>query len=279
MDKISSCLGVLRSIGFTEYQATVLMHLYALGTAKATDIVRSSGVPQAKIYFILQELADFRLIRLINTKPTTYAAIEPTEGLENYKEVIRGQRERDLALIDQAKQGSGRVLRELYGEGLRNRPEQEFLEIVRIGLPSESATRAIYRMAKREISVVSRAFEYLPCLGDDVAMAVDRGVLIRVLLLHRSLLRKEQRPLHRQVVQSLAILGVETRFSRGKLPMRFTLVDPDEDYVEGACVFAVEEKNMPLSIRRAVYSKNPSLSFALKQYFDFLWKASAPAKR
>ena len=56
---------VFRNLGLSEYQARVLAYSYVLGKSKATDLSKASNVPKAKIYSILEELCEFRLMKKI----------------------------------------------------------------------------------------------------------------------------------------------------------------------------------------------------------------------
>ncbi|MFW6109717.1 MAG: helix-turn-helix domain-containing protein, partial [archaeon] len=52
----------LTNMGLNEYQASALAHLMYLGETKATILSKASGVPNARIYGVLDELSQKGLI-------------------------------------------------------------------------------------------------------------------------------------------------------------------------------------------------------------------------
>ena len=69
----------LSNMGLNEYQASALAHLIYLGETKATTISKSSGVPNARIYGILDELSQKGLIIIRPGRPALYAPLSPQE--------------------------------------------------------------------------------------------------------------------------------------------------------------------------------------------------------
>jgi hypothetical protein len=64
----------------------------------------------------------------------------------------------------------------------------------------------------------------------------------------------------------------EVRFSQVTLPLRGSVVDPSYDYKTGKAIFLVEERGVPLTLRDAAITENPSLVAGMKRYFDLIWK-------
>lgn len=271
--EIDDVTDTLQELGLGKYQSTVLAHLYALGKSKASDIAKASGVPKARIYAVLQELCTLRLAKQIGTKPLQIEPITPEIGLENLKIARKIQFEKDIKVISDIGESKLRVLNSLYEKSLSTEVEEEFLEIITVGTASEIETRKLYQKAQKEIHVVSRAFEYLPKVRDSLEPQLER-VLLKVILLHEQFLSPKDLVIQHQMREILQGLGAEVRISVGKLPIRFTVIDPSFNYDTGAVLFLVEEEAVPVFMRFAVLSENPSLAAGFKQYFDLLWNES-----
>lgn len=271
--EIDDVKDTLRELGLGKYQSTVLAHLYALGKSKASDIAKASGVPKARIYAVLQELCALRLAKQIGTKPLQIEPILPEIGLENLKIAREMQFQKDVRVISDIAASKLTVLNSLYEKSLSTEVEEEFLEIITVGTASEIETRKLYQKAQKEIDVVSRAFEYLPKVRDSLEPQLER-VSLNVILLHGKYLSAKDLVIQNQMKEILLGMGADVRISPGKLPIRFTVIDPSFAYDGGAVLFLVEEEAVPVFMRFAVLSENPSLAAGFKQYFDLLWNES-----
>jgi len=65
--KISQVKFLLMNMGLNDYQASALSHLLYLGETKAMTLSKASGVPNARIYGVLDELSQrgFITVRLL----------------------------------------------------------------------------------------------------------------------------------------------------------------------------------------------------------------------
>jgi sugar-specific transcriptional regulator TrmB len=264
----------LKDLGLGKYQSRVLAYLYALGKSKAPEISKASGVPRAKIYAVLQELCILRLTRQTGTKPLQFEPIDPQTGLENLKIAKKEQFQKDIKAISDIAASRLDLLYNLYEKSLSTETEEEFLEILTVGTASEIETRKLYQEAQKEINVISRAFEYLPKVKDNLEPQLQRGVFLKVILLNSKYLSEKDLNTQIQMRDMLLKMGADVRISPDKLPIRFTLIDPSFDYDRGAVLFMVEEESIPVFMRFAVLSENHSLAAGFKQYFDLLWKES-----
>lgn len=88
---------VLRSMAscyLNEYQSKVCFTLLVTGRSKAVDVSRRSGVPQSKIYFVLESLEDRGLVKVDGT-PKWYT---PTDFSKFLRRVVRSK-ESEIASI------------------------------------------------------------------------------------------------------------------------------------------------------------------------------------
>lgn len=270
--EIVSVQKTLQELGLGKYQSAVLAHLYTLGKSKVSEISKASQVPKSKIYQVLEDLCDIRLVKQTGTNPLQFEPIEPTTAVKNLKIARKIQFKRDIDTIEDIADSKLDGLQSMYEKSQTTEVEEEFLEIITVGTASEIETRKLYQKAEHEINVVSRAFEYLPKVKDSLNMS--DGVTLKVILLNSSYLSKKDLITQTQMKTMLEGVGAEVRISPGKLPIRFTVIDPSFEYEKGAVLFLVEEEVIPVFLRFAVLSENHSLAAGFKQYFDLLWEKS-----
>jgi sugar-specific transcriptional regulator TrmB len=95
-------LQTLQHFGLSEYEAKVYVALVSLGPAKAGAISREAGVPQSKIYDILDGLARMQLVEVFEGRPKEFKAIAPETILKNFvkdkEEEFKSLRERALTI-------------------------------------------------------------------------------------------------------------------------------------------------------------------------------------
>ena len=80
---------VLKSLGFTKYEALVYIALLGMEGATATEIHGFSRVPRASVYPVLDRLVEKNLVTVSNTTPKRFSAVPPGEGIENLLSRIR----------------------------------------------------------------------------------------------------------------------------------------------------------------------------------------------
>src|SRR4030067_1614035 len=78
--------GILRELGFSDYEIKVYITLLQYETLKGKDISEKSRVPNGRTYNILEKLEKKGLISIIPVKPKTFKIIKPETALKNYIE-------------------------------------------------------------------------------------------------------------------------------------------------------------------------------------------------
>src|SRR2546428_2034964 len=71
--------GTLRDVGFSSSAAEAFCALIRVREATAGDLVRKTGIPDSKIYYALDELAEKDLVEVQAGKPKTYRVVPPKE--------------------------------------------------------------------------------------------------------------------------------------------------------------------------------------------------------
>ncbi len=83
----------LKKLGLTGYEAQAYLALLKLGDAGADEIASAAKIPMGRIYNVLSNLEEYRLIRAQDTRPRKYACVEPASAMErllkNKQEVLK----------------------------------------------------------------------------------------------------------------------------------------------------------------------------------------------
>ncbi len=263
---------ILEELGMSRYQAKALLALMKHGEAKASDVSELSGVPRAKIYAVLDQLADLGYVDKIPGRPVRFRAKKPAEILERLKYNTLSEYSRRLSMLEQVEKDLTESLMRMYSPAeVRSR---ELIRVVSVGEPSERETKILYSESKREINIISKSFEYYPKVRDDLVEATKRGVKVKVLLLGREFLEERSEAIQKEIMRLIRsdIDDVEIRISKTILPLRGSIIDPSYDYRTGKAIFVVEDPETPLYLRDAAVTENPSLVAGMKKYFDLIWE-------
>ncbi len=263
---------LLSRLELKEYEATALAGLLRLGRTTAPNLAEATEIPQARIYGVLDQLADLDYVKIVPGRPKEYIPRSPEQILERADE-NRYQKYREYSeQLDEMRDDFLSTLQPVYDQegGLRT---GELFYVVDVGEPSERETRELYSEAEHRIDVVTKSLEYLPEIESAFANVVDRDVDVRVLLLHPRHLSDNDREIQSEVVDRVRdeYPTVSMRYSEERLPLRGTLVDPSMDYESGMAIFLVEENNVPLNMRQAAVTENGSLVAGMMRYFDMIW--------
>lgn len=266
-------IDLLKDLGLKEYQAKSLAYLLELGESKAPELSSVSGVPKARIYGVLEDLADRGLIEVKPGRPTRYLPKSPDEIVER---MIHNRRREFEEEVERMKSKEGELkskFQPLY-ESSAKEVRKPLLKTVSVGEPSERETELMYREAEEEIDIATKSMEWLPEVKGTLKGAIDRGVEVKVLFLSKRLLEDENLPVQRESIETLRkeLPGIQIRFSEFLLPLRGSIVDPSYNYTSGRAIFLVEEKGVPLELRDAAITENPSLVAGMKRYFDLIWE-------
>ncbi len=265
---------LLERLGLTEYERTALAELLTLGRTTAPNLAEATGIPKARIYGVLDALADEGYIKVIPGRPKEYqprspdaildrAAENERQAFEDFRRDVEAMRESFLAEFGPRYRQSSEDIT----------PTEELFHVVDVGDPSETETRRLYHEATERVNVITKSLEYVDAIEPALEAAVDT-VPVDVLFLHPDRLEPENRPIQANVVDRLTdeFPDVGVRFSTGKLPWRGTLIDPDMEYETGEAIFLVEEPDVPNHMRQAALTENGSFVAGLKRYFDLVWE-------
>ncbi|GAA0450358.1 TrmB family transcriptional regulator [Halococcus dombrowskii] len=278
---MSDPTGTLDRVGLTDYEERALTELFTLGRTTAPTLAESTGIPKARVYGVLDALADRGFVKVIPERPKRYQPRSPETILERAVENRRQEYEGFRADLDEQRAAFLEEFEPRYERASEDvTPTEELFSVVDVGEPSESATRRLYHEADEQLRIISKSFEYLDTVAPALANAVERDIDIAVLLLHPDQLDADNAAIQADLVDRIEseYPTVGIRFSTEKLPWRGTLADPSMDYESGRAILLVEEKDVPLSMRQAALTENGSFVAGLKRYFDLIWEHESVAE-
>ncbi|MHC3439861.1 TrmB family transcriptional regulator [Natrialbaceae archaeon A-gly3] len=258
-----------------EYETTALKQLLRLGRTTAPNLAEATGIPRARIYAVLDDLANHGYIKVIPGRPKQYKAKPPAAILEQAEQNRRQEYEQfcdELAAVQEPFLDRFEPVYEQASEEIT--PAEELFYVVDVGEPSERETRSLYREATDSVHVITKSFEYFDAVEPAVRDALARDVPIRALFLHPEQLAEKNREIQQATLDYLAESYPEIgiRFSTELLPWRGTLIDPSMDYASGRAILLVEEKDVPLHMRQAAVTENGSFVAGLHRYLDLIWE-------
>ena len=269
-------------LDLTEYETDALEELLLLGRTTAPDLAQATGIPKARIYGVLDSLAEAGYIQVIPGRPKRYQPHDPADitdrAIENQRHAYERFRE-DVEAIQESFVDAYTPVRDRDTDELR--PTEDLFQVVDVGEPSERETRRLFRDAETAVYTLTKSFGYIESVEVAMRDAVDRGVDVDVLMLAPNHLSAANR--ERQAAIRTTLLeeypGVSLRVVDRVLPWRGTLADPSVSYESGEGLLLVEQEKIPNHHRQAAVTENPSFVAGFWQYFDLLWRhESRPAE-
>jgi HTH-type transcriptional regulator, sugar sensing transcriptional regulator len=108
---------ILKSLGFTKYEALVYVALLGMEAGTATEIHELSRVPRASVYPVLDRLVEKNLVAVSHATPRRYSALPPEKGIDNL-----------LARIEEDARRAKEVLAEIHRQRVSvERGDQELI--------------------------------------------------------------------------------------------------------------------------------------------------------
>lgn len=269
-------------IGLTEYEETALRELLQLGQSSAPDLAEATGIPKARIYGVLDSLADRGYVKVIPGRPKQYQAKHPDELVEQALETRRQEFETYQRRVEETREAFLAEYEPIYEQAADEiRPTEELFYVVDVGEPSERETRALYERAESEIRVLTKSFGYLEEVESSLSDAVARGVDVSALLLAPRHLSAENRRQQTDIVDHLhaSFPEIAIRFSDSRMPWRGTLIDPSMAYDAGEGILLVEQEAVPNHRRQAAVTENAAFVAGFARYFDLVWDYESSAVR
>jgi sugar-specific transcriptional regulator TrmB len=270
-------------LGLTEYEETALRELFRLGRTTAPDLAEAAGIPKARVYGVLDELADRGFLKVVPGRPKEYVVRSPEAVLDRAQENRRQAFESFATDLEAARE----PFTEAFGPEFERAdadvtPAEELFHVVDLGDPSERETRRIYHEADNRVRVLTKGFEYFDRVEGELSAALRRDVEVRVLFLspdHPEFsAEKRQRLADVRGRIDREYPAVEYRFSRTAMPWRGTLADPTMGYDGGEAILVVQADEVPNHRRQAAITDNGAFVAGLNRYFELVWNHDSAAE-
>ncbi len=271
-----------KTLELKEYETTALETLLTVGRTTAPNLSEATDIPKARIYGVLESLAEKGYIKIIPGRPKVYQAKPPSEVIDRAIENHRQKYEKRKKEIDKNRQDFLERYESVYQQAEQEiTPTEELFYVVDVGEPSESETRNLYHQADTEVNILTKSFEYFESVEPAIKDALDNSIKIDILFLKPELLTPENQGIQKETIHHIdnSYPELNYRFSVERLPWRGTFIDPSMDYESGKAIILVEEKNIPLHMRQAAVTENASFVAGLKRYFDLIWKHESQESR
>ena len=160
--------GMLKELGFTEYEAKAYLALLKISPATAYVVARESGVPRSKVYGVLGGLAERGVVFVSHGEPVRYAPMPPGE-------LVQSRRREAEELLAAAEEG----LEEYVQQGAGGVDDDRIWDIEGRG---EILSRTRDLVGRAEERVLLQLWqEDAPELEEELAAAAKCGVEITVI--------------------------------------------------------------------------------------------------
>ncbi len=265
---------LLINMGLNEYQAAALAHLILLGETKATTLSKTSKVPSARIYGVLDQLAKMGLVTIRPGRPVLYNPRPLEDIASSLVSLSMKELKQKLRTLEEYAQDLVEVSKKIYLKGEKGVPGVPLLRIVSVGEVSREETKKLYDAAETEIQILSRAIEYFPEVAEKLGEAIARGVSLKLILMKPDMLGPEDREKQAKMlggINKVLAGGVEIRFT-DEIPIRGCIVDPKTG---GKALFLVEDPGVPFFLREAAITSHQSVVRGLALMYRLLWKHKA----
>jgi len=262
---------LLMNMGLNEYQAAALAHLIFLGETKATTLSKTSKVPSARIYGVLDQLAKMGLVTIRPGRPVLYTPRPLEDIASSLVTFSMSELKEKLRILEDYAKDFVETSKKIYLKGKKGVPRVPLLRIVSVGEVSLDETKKLYDAAEKEIQILSRAVEYFPEVADKLKEAVARGVSLKIILMKPDMMGPEDREKQAKMLEKINELlggGVEIRFT-DEIPIRGCIVDPK---IGGKALFLVEDPGVPFFLREAAITSHQSVVRGLALMYSLLWE-------
>ena len=256
-----------------EYEAAALDGLLRLGRTTAPNLAEATGIPNARIYGILDDLGNAGYVKIIPGRPKEYEPKKPSAILEQATENRRQEFEDFRSNVESMRDGFLEYYRPLYENADDTvSTTEELFYVVDVGEPSERQTREMYQEATATLHIMTKSFEYLDDIEPALEDALEAGVTVRILFTHPEHLPEQHVDIQREILDRIETQfpAVEYRFSETPTPWRGTIADPNRE--EGTAIFLVGEKDIPLHMRQAAITEDESFIAGMNRYFELIWE-------
>ena len=261
----------LTNMGLNEYQASALAHLMYLGETKATVLSKASGVPNARIYGVLDELSQKGLIIIRPGRPALYAPLSPQEISDALITASREDLRKELEIIESNRGDFESVSNKVFLKAGTAEQRTSLIRVISVGDVSLEETKKLYRQAKKTLLISTRAMEYFDYVKDELQEAISKGVDVKVLMRKSSSLSDQDAIKQAMNIEALRVVLDDPSKIKcsDAVEIRGCIIDPE---IGGKALFLVEEEGVPHFLREAALTSHPGVAKALGSMFELKWR-------
>jgi sugar-specific transcriptional regulator TrmB len=249
----------LQSLGMSEYEAKTYAALSTSDSMKAGELSKKSGVPQSKVYWVLEDLIEKQLVEVSEGKPKEYRVVPADIGLKRMVE----EKERSIVSVKSGLKEVSRYLKPTKGSetstGIWTVKGRNWVEFF------NKASDMIGK-SRKYVYGVTRDFSRSAKLSQVVQAAAKRGVKVRVLGMQE--IDEENYLKAKWFIEH----GAELKTIEANLHPRIVIVDGKEvllrlDHDQ------TKKEDFPFS---SVWSEDPGLVRVFDTYVKNVWDSAKP---
>jgi len=253
-------IDTLKNLGLSEYESKAYSTLLIFNHLKASEISKESGIPQSKIYEVLERLVEKKLIEVYTIRPKEFKVIAPQSILESLirekeKEILNvKKRIKDLIKIVNSNNDGTEVM-----DGFWASKEKGYVNFFK-------RVCEMYERSREYIYIISRNFSWAYDLGRAFRAATKRGVEVHAIGVG------EMNKLKRNRAKWFYDHGAKIRIIKNEIHPSLVDVDGKEALLR----LDVNPTKKKKFVFTSIYSRDVSLVKVLDTYVKNLWKRARP---
>jgi len=214
------------------------------------------------------------LVTIRPGRPSIYGSRPPEDIVDlliaAHKESLR----KTLAFLEIKAREFIKNADKLYLKGEKGKPSVPLLRIVNVGEISLEETKKIYDAAKKEILIISKAFEYFSDVSESLRGAIEKSVTVRIILMNPKKLDSNDAVKQKNIIDAInKDFGKDIMFKfSNEVPIRGSIIDPESN---GQAIFLVEDPGVPFFLREAAITSHRNVVKGLAIIFNSLWEQSS----
>jgi len=244
-------LQFLEGLKLNKYEKEIILFLSSVNSATANQIYKNTKVPQGRIYSVLNELKQERLIEIIPTSPKKYQIKDIETSLKDYLNKKKNEIEEKISIANEIETKPRSIL-----------DEKETSVRILLGREEHLAmVTALRENAKKELLQMAPTFGSTPASDLSLQRALLRGVKEKVIV-------KKITPINKNKIKICIKNGGEVRRLNSPDLLALLIKDSSE-FLLGVHKIDEDERTM-------IFSKNKSLLILLTKTFNDFWKKAKP---
>ncbi|MEM5790773.1 MAG: helix-turn-helix domain-containing protein, partial [Candidatus Aenigmatarchaeota archaeon] len=239
------------------YEAKAYYALLLSGHSKAREISKISGVPQSKIYEVLERLLERNLIEVYTIRPKEFKAISPAIILKNFVEEEERKIKETKEKVEELLSSLNSINTEVF-DGIWASTEKGWKTFM-------DKVCEMFGRSERYVFVMSKYFSWSSKLANMVKFCIRKRIKIRTIALREI----DETNFFR--AKWFSENGVEIRMLKEeKYP---SLIDIDGKEILLRFERSLNRKNFPFT---SLWSKDESFVKIIDSYLKYAWKISKP---